>query len=123
MGTALLLQDYISPTEHLEDIHKSLDSIQAHLLQELSYKQSLLIAKDQEISELKAALDAKIALVEELNTKVLAVERNNEGNKQLNKKLISEIVRKQQDIEWYKRTFEKRSLLGTLKEKISKKLF
>jgi hypothetical protein len=121
MGNALLLQDYISPSDHLEDIHKTLDAIQLQLLKELSHKQSLLEAKDQEILELKAALQVKIQLVEELNQRVLVVERNNEGNKQLNKKLISEIVRKQQDIEWYKRTYEKRSLIGYIKEKIFKR--
>ncbi|AKQ45110.1 hypothetical protein TH63_04820 [Rufibacter radiotolerans] len=81
----------------------------------------MLDAKDQEILQLKAALQTKIQMVEELNQRVLVVERNNEGNKQLNKKLISEIVRKQQDIEWYKRTYEKRSLIGYIKEKIFKK--
>ncbi|GAB2533611.1 hypothetical protein [Rufibacter soli] len=118
MRNALLLQDYIPPSDHLEQINGSLRHIQKHLLQELSYKQDSIEAKDQEIQALKAVLEEKNNLVEELQAKVVAIERNNEGNKQLNKKLISEIVRKQQDIEWYKRTFESRSLLGTLKEKI-----
>jgi hypothetical protein len=121
MGNALQIQDYISPSDNLEDIRKALEAIQSQLLKELAYKQSLLEAKDLEISGLQAALEVKSNQVEELTQRIQAVERNNEGNKQLNKKLISEIVRKQQDIEWYKRTFEKRSLLGTLKEKLIKK--
>ncbi|WP_210465443.1 hypothetical protein [Rufibacter roseolus] len=118
MRNTLLLQDYITPTDHLEEINNSLRKIQTQLLQELSNKQEVLESKNQEIQELKAALENKSKLVEELKDAISVVERNNEGNKQLNKKLISEIVRKQQDIEWYKRTYESRSLLGTLREKL-----
>ncbi|GGK78157.1 hypothetical protein ACD591_09320 [Rufibacter glacialis] len=123
MRKTLLLQDYISPKDPLEEIHSSLDSIQKQLLQELSNKQEILEEKNMEIMELKCALAGQKQLVEELKEKVASVEKNNEGNKQLNKKLISEIVRKQQDIEWYKRTYEKRSFLGTIKEKVLKRLF
>ncbi|KAA3437579.1 hypothetical protein [Rufibacter hautae] len=122
MESALQIQDYFISTNQLDEIHASLHAIQQHFLKELAYKQSLLEAKDLEISQLKTTLNKKDQLVEELRDRVITVEKNNEGNKQLNKKLISEIVRKQQDIEWYKRTYESRSLLGTLKQKLFKSI-
>ncbi|WP_181306856.1 hypothetical protein [Rufibacter sp. XAAS-G3-1] len=118
MRNTLLLHDFTSKPDHLEDINESLKKIQYHLLDELALKQELILAKEAEILHLKAELLQKDEKIESLNKKVAEVERNNEGNKQLNKKLINEVVRKQQDIEWYKRTYEKRSLLGTIKEKI-----
>jgi hypothetical protein len=47
--------------------------------------------------------------------------RKQEGTKQLINKLLEDIRRYQNDIEWYKRTYERRSLLGTLKEKLKRK--
>ncbi len=41
-----------------------------------------------------------------------------EGNTQLVNKLLGELTKLQNDIEWYKRTYEKRSLLGTIREKL-----
>ena len=118
MRNTLLLHDFTSKPDPLDDINKSLKSIQHQLLSELAYKQDIISSKEEEITSLNNELAQKNELIEVLNKKVLEVERKNEGNKQLNKKLINEVVRKQQDIEWYKRTYESRSLLGTLKEKI-----
>lgn len=41
-----------------------------------------------------------------------------EGNTQLVNKLLGELTKLQNDIDWYKRTYEKRSLLGTIREKL-----
>ncbi|ALI97804.1 hypothetical protein [Rufibacter tibetensis] len=118
MRNTLLLHDFTSKPDPIEDINKSLKLIQHQLLSELAYKQDIISSKEEEIIKLKEELGQKNEVIESLFKQVQEVERKNEGNKQLNKKLINEVVRKQQDIEWYKRTYESRSLLGTLKEKI-----
>jgi phage shock protein A len=48
--------------------------------------------------------------------------RKQEGTKQLINKLLEDIRRYQNDIEWYKRTYETRSFFGTIKEKLLKRL-
>ena len=45
-----------------------------------------------------------------------------EGNRQIINKLLGDQSKLQNDIDWYKRTYEQRSLLGTLREKILKKI-
>ncbi|WP_207435238.1 hypothetical protein [Sabulibacter ruber] len=123
MENSIPLQEFIPKQDPIENISKTLTNIQEQLLKELYSKQQLIETKEKEITDLKSKLEDRIKHIENLNQKIIEVERNNEGNKQLNKKLINEIVRKQQDIEWYKRTYESRSLLGTLKEKIFRKIF
>jgi hypothetical protein len=118
MQKALLVHNYDSYESNLEEIHECLRLLYHQLSQELDNKQSIVNKQELEIQLLKEMLAAKDALVTELNAKILDTQRNNEGNKQLIKKLINDMVRKQQDIEWYKRTYESRSLLGTLREKI-----
>jgi len=45
----------------------------------------------------------------------------NEGNKQLMDKLLGNISKLQNDVDWYKRTYEQRSVLGYFREKLFKK--
>lgn len=87
-------------------------------------------------------LEQKKEQIEELNTRIKELEKEiknyrnqlelsrselafgkeqQEGSKQLINKLLEDIKRYQNDIEWYKRTYERRSLLGTIKEKLLRK--
>ncbi len=103
----------------LEDV---LRQVYTHLLSENEFKRDrieelaerLQKMEDQLQKEQKEKEDAEQTLKDEL--------RKQEGTKQLINKLLEDIRRYQNDIEWYKRTYEKRSLIGTLKEKISKSL-
>ncbi len=63
--------------------------------------------KDQEVSHLKESLQK--------------AHLQAEGNSQLINKLLGDLSKLQNDIEWYKLTYEKRSLLGTLREKLFRK--
>ena len=45
-------------------------------------------------------------------------QRNIDGNRQLINKLLNDLERMKQDIEWYKRTYEKRTLFGVIKERL-----
>ncbi len=118
MKNALLVQKYNSQDYTMDSISNSLQHIHLHLIKEIDSRQNLIDDKDKEIAILKEMLHQKDLLINELNTKISETQRNNEGNKQLIKKLVNDMVRKQQDIEWYKRTYESRSFLGTLKQKL-----
>lgn len=117
MRNKYILHDNLAEPDHLESINTTLRLMQQQLLKELTYKQEIITAKEQEILKLSAQLEKKETQLQELTQKVEEVKRNNEGNKQLTKKLLNDLVRKQQDIEWYKRTYETRSFFGILKQK------
>jgi hypothetical protein len=86
------------------NIHNRLDQI-GHFL-------------EGDIQQLKIELQAKDMLIEELKEALTNAQLANEGNRQLINKLLGESGKLQNDIEWYKRTYEQRSFLGTVKEKI-----
>jgi len=60
----------------------------------------------------------KTNLVSELNAKLIQCRSQSEGNRQLINKLITDIDKLQQNVDWYKRTYESRSLLGVIKDKM-----
>jgi len=118
MRNALLIPEEPHHPGVLKGIYESLTRINEQLETEKELKQAQLECKDAEIQELKLQISGLQKTVGNLNEKLAEITRTNEGNRQIIKKLINDVVRKQQDIEWYKRTYETRSLLGTLKEKI-----
>ncbi len=101
----------------LEDV---LRQVYTHLLSENELKRDrieelterLHKLEDQLLKEQKEKEDAEQILKDEL--------RKQEGTKQLINKLLEDIRRYQNDIEWYKRTYETRSFFGTIKEKLLK---
>jgi len=44
-----------------------------------------------------------------------------EGNRQLINKLLGDISKLQNDVDWYRRTYETRSIWGTIMEKLFRK--
>ena len=118
MRNPILIPEDTSHPGVLKGIYESLTKLNNQLANELALKQNLIESKDQEYQQLKNEVGILEKTVGELNQKLAEITRTNEGNRQIIKKLINDMVRKQQDIEWYKRTYETRSLLGTLKEKI-----
>ena len=103
------------------EIFQSLKSIELQLQKELAAKQKIIDGSWEEIRNLRAQLDVKDHSILALQAKIADNQRNIEGNRQLINKLLSDLDRMRQDIEWYKRTYESRSLLGTIREKIFKK--
>lgn len=101
----------------LEDV---LRQVYTHLLSENEFKRDrieelaerLQKMEDQLLKEQKEKEDAEQILKDEL--------RKQEGTKQLINKLLEDIRRYQNDIEWYKRTYETRSFWGIIKEKLIK---
>jgi predicted nucleic acid-binding Zn-ribbon protein len=101
-----------------ENIFQALRLIQQQLEKEIVSKQKTIERQEEEIRRQRADLEQKNELVINLNMKLQECQKNTEGNRQLINKLLNDISRVQQDVEWYKRTYESRSLLGTLKQKI-----
>ncbi|MBN8686434.1 MAG: hypothetical protein J0M10_05430 [Chitinophagales bacterium] len=102
----------------LSDIQSSLDAIDRKLEFGMSARQRTVDLQEQEIKRLHLLLEGKNKQILELSDDVTAYKNSAEGNRQLINKLLNDIERLQQDVEWYKRTFETRSLLGTLKQKL-----
>ncbi|HZH94530.1 MAG TPA: hypothetical protein VEY06_01545 [Flavisolibacter sp.] len=102
----------------LKSIQRNIQDIQHRLEREVSAKQKTIERQESEISRLRADLDRKIALIADLNSKNTECQSSADGNRQLINKLLNDLERSQQDVDWYKRTYEKRSLLGTIKQKL-----
>lgn len=87
---------------------------------EFQFKQELINRQQAEIDNLKKVLEDNHGLITDLKQKLQSCSQTNEGNNQLINKLLGDITKLQNDIDWYKRTYERRSLLGTIKEKIKR---
>ena len=105
----------------LASIHERLDEIRAYLNQEIAFKQSIIEEQKGQISRLKTLADGKELLVARLEEQLQECRKTNEGTRQLINKLLNDISNYQKDIDWYKRTYEKRSLAGTIWQKLFRK--
>ncbi|MFT2007613.1 hypothetical protein ACMA1I_02975 [Pontibacter sp. 13R65] len=117
MGQALLLPDYDKNPQSLEGIHQSLEAIQKQLLFELRIKQEAIQLLAEKVIILEKLIDKKDQRISDLQSELGITKHLSEGNKQIVNKLLHDLDKLQQDVEWYKRTYENRSLFGTLKEK------
>jgi peptidoglycan hydrolase CwlO-like protein len=102
----------------IEDIQQSLDFIEQKLDAEIQAKQNTISHQEKEIERLHILLEGKDKIILETSEKLAECAKHNEGNRQLINKLLGDIDRLNQEIEWYKRTYVKRSFLGTIKERI-----
>lgn len=107
--------------DKIEEIQQSLEIIDQKLDMEIIGKQNTIERQEAEIQRLQALVEDKNRVVLETNTKLAECMRTGEGNRQLINKLLGDLDRLAQDIEWYKRTYEKRSLFGTLRQKLWRK--
>jgi predicted RNase H-like nuclease (RuvC/YqgF family) len=101
--------------EYISDL---LESIDQKLDEEIGFKQQTITRQENEIEKLRTVIEEKNVIIRNMYEKVAECQRVSEGNRQLVNKLLSDIDRLKQDIEWYRRTYVKRSLLGTVKEKL-----
>ncbi len=95
--------DYIPGTE----IGETLTQIKQYLESDIRNLTERLHYKEKEVHKLKETLHI--------------IKRADEGNKQLINKLLGDLSKLQNDIEWYKKTYEKRSFLGVIREKLFRK--
>jgi uncharacterized coiled-coil protein SlyX len=101
----------------VEDIYKSLKEIQQKLEEEIINKQTIIDGCNNEIHALRTQMAGKDKTIQSLEHRITESQRSIEGNRQLINKLLNDLNRMQQDLEWYKRTYENRSLLGVIKDK------
>jgi hypothetical protein len=101
-----------------EDLYRSIKIIQQKLEEEMAGKQRIIEESWTEIKILRTAVQKKDKSIQKLEVCVAEAQLNNEGNRQIINKLLNDLDRMQQDIEWYKRTYENRNLLGVFKDRI-----
>jgi septal ring factor EnvC (AmiA/AmiB activator) len=102
-------------------IRQHLDQIRNFIESELSEKKETIKEQAAEIDELKKQLQQKNMVISMFEANIREFQETAEGNRQLINKLLGDISRLQNDIDWYRRTYEKRSFLGTIKEKLKRK--
>ena len=112
-----ILYDKIN-ADHDAIVVRTLKLIDQKLEKEITSKQDIIKWQQEELKRLQSEVLEKTNLVAELNTKLIECRSMSEGNRQLINKLITDIDKLQQNIDWYKRTYESRSLLGVIKDKM-----
>jgi septal ring factor EnvC (AmiA/AmiB activator) len=102
-------------------IRQNLDQIRSFIEIELAGKKETIKEQAAEIEELKKILQQKDTAISMFEANTREFQETAEGNRQLINKLLGDISRLQNDVDWYRRTYEKRSFLGLLKEKLGGK--
>ena len=108
----------VNEAVELEQINKELEYIRIFLEKEMALKQKSFEKSESNNETLKKTLEEKNNEITNLLAKLQEVQQASEGNRQIINKLLNDISHYQKDIDWYKRTYEKRSFLGVIKEKI-----
>ncbi len=104
--------------DHDGIVLRTLKLIDQKLEKEIASNQDIVRWQQEELKRLQSEVLEKTNLVSELNTKLIECRSQSEGNRQLINKLITDIDRLQQNVDWYKRTYESRSLVGVIKDKL-----
>jgi predicted nucleic acid-binding Zn-ribbon protein len=99
-------------------VFDTLRSIEQKLEKEIEAKQEMIQWQRSEISRLQWESTKKSHTIAELNNRLGDCRSHVEGNRQLINKLIGDIDKLQQNVAWYKRTYESRSLFGVIKDKL-----
>lgn len=99
----------------------NLNYLRTFIETEISDKKITIKALNEEIGNLKEVLRRKDEINITLERKLKEYQDSAEGNRQLINKLLSDISRLQNDVDWFRRTYEKRSFLGVIKEKLFRK--
>ena len=102
-------------------INERLEQIRQYLEKELDQKQRTIDLQRDEIEKLQWEINKKTSAILNLQQQLQQTTQNTEGHRQLINKLLNDIEHYQNDIDWYKRTYERRSIWGILKEKLGKK--
>jgi chromosome segregation ATPase len=105
----------------LQSIHERLDDIKLYLENEIALKQGVIDGQADQIRQLKAGFEKKEMIIQKMDEQLQDCKKTNDGTRQLINKLLNDISNYQKDIEWYKRTYEKRSLAGTIFQKLFKR--
>ena len=113
-----VMEDNGNKALEMQSIHDRLEEIRVYLEKEITFKQGIIDGQRDQIGQLKTLSDEKALKISRLEDQLQECRQTNEGTRQLINKLLNDISNYQKDIEWYKRTYEKRSLLGTIRQKM-----
>lgn len=115
-----ILYDKMNGTtlDSMSVILRTLSLIERKLDSEVESNHQIIQWQQAELKRLHSKVLDKNDAIADLNTKLNDYHIKAEGNRQLINKLITDIDRLQQAIEWYKRTYETRSLAGIIKDKL-----
>jgi septal ring factor EnvC (AmiA/AmiB activator) len=111
------MEKQLNGTMSYEMIRQGLDQIRSFIEIELAEKKETIKEQAAEIEELKKILQQKDTAISMFEANNRDFQATAEGNRQLINKLLGDISRLQNDVDWYKRTYEKRSFLGLLKDR------
>jgi predicted nucleic acid-binding Zn-ribbon protein len=115
------MEEQINEGFELETISKGLSTIRRYLEIEMARKQLFIEKLESDADTLRKTISEKDTEITSLQGKLQEMLQSSEGNRQIINKLLNDISHYQKDLDWYKRTYEKRSFLGVIKEKILKK--
>ncbi|HEY9362691.1 MAG TPA: hypothetical protein VIQ00_05485 [Chitinophagaceae bacterium] len=101
-----------------EEVLHYLQLIEKRMESEIAAKQKTIERQESELLQLRKELADQKKLLQIRERETMEAQHQTEGNRQLVNKLLNDIDRMQQDIAWYKRTYESRSLLGVLRDRI-----
>jgi len=104
-----------------KSIDKRLSKIVDFIGNELEMKQAMIHHLTTQVQDLNAIIAGKEEQIEDLRERLDQITQHAEGLRQLINKLLNDIENHQKDIEWYRRTYEQRSMLGILKDKLFRK--
>jgi len=107
-----------SSQETVSVVLKALTSIEQKLEKDSEANRQTIEWQQVELKRMQKESIEKCHTITDLNTELADCRTQAEGNRQLINKLITDIDRLQQTIEWYKRTYETRSLAGIIKDKL-----
>ena len=113
-----ILYDKVDDFDRTGSMLRILKSIEQTLEREISSKQDVIEWQQEELRRLRAEVLDKDGSIVQLNGKLMECHSQSKGNRQLINKLITDIDKLHQDIDWYKRTYEARSLFGVIKDKL-----
>ena len=117
----ILDSQQIAEQGNIEDVQQSLELIEHKIDSEILSKQKTIDYQQQEIQRLHLLIEGKDKTILEMIEKLTVTTSNNEGNRQLINKLLGDIERLRQDLDWYERTYEKRSFFGLFRQKLFRK--
>ena len=113
-----ILYDKMNGIDQEAIVLRTLKSIEQKLEKEITVSQNMVEWQQEELKRLQSETVERNNTIIELNTRLAECRSHVEGNRQLINKLINDIDRLQQNIDWYKRTYESRSLFGVIKDKL-----
>jgi uncharacterized coiled-coil DUF342 family protein len=105
-------------SDHDATVARAFKMIDQKLEKDIASKQDIINWQQEEIKRLRSEVLEKTGLVADLSAKLVECRSQSEGNRQLINKLITDLDKLQQNVDWYKRTYESRSLLGVIKDKL-----